>query len=488
MGESTAKVKKNSIYNLIKTVSTIVFPLITFPYISRVLLPDNVGKINFGSSIISYISLLASLGISVYAIREESKVKDDKKKLEELGSQIYSLNILSTIIAYAVLAALLIFARKLEGYRTLIIIQSAAVLFTTLGADWINTALEDFKYITIRTFSFQLLALLLMFIFVHHPEDYLKYAIISVISSSGGNIANIIYRRKFCRLHFTWHIEIAKHIKPILFLFAMQLSQQIYVNSDTTILGLIRGDYEVGLYSVSVKIYNIVNMMVASITYVVIPGVSYSAAHGDYKKANELLRYALNYVVTLGVPVIVGILAMTSDLVYVVSGADYSGAATSLRILMIALAASYIGGFFGNMILIPTGQEKVTLFSSIGAAIINLVTNIIFIPIWGKDAAAATTAAAEIISLIILTRFIPKWVKIERIKNIIFPAITGSAAFAAVIIIALRFMTGMNVYLRTVILIVISAVIYFVIQAAFHNEMAVDIIRGMKRRLHIGKE
>ena len=136
---------------------------------------ENVGKINFGTSFISYFLLIATLGINVYAIKECSKKSDDRNELSKIASQIYSLNILTTAVAYIALFIALIFYKKIESYRLLIVIQSFTILFTTLGADWLNTAMEDFKYITIRTVSFQLLSLLLLFTFVHSDTDSKLY-------------------------------------------------------------------------------------------------------------------------------------------------------------------------------------------------------------------------------------------------------------------------------------------------------------------------
>ncbi|MDD6655893.1 MAG: oligosaccharide flippase family protein [Lachnospiraceae bacterium] len=126
-------IKINSILNILKTLSSILFPLITFPYISRVLQPEYVGKVNFGASYINYFSLIASLGITTYAIRECSAVRKDKLKLERVASEIFSINVCTTGIAYILLFASLILFRRLDSYRTLIIIQSTVILFTTWG-------------------------------------------------------------------------------------------------------------------------------------------------------------------------------------------------------------------------------------------------------------------------------------------------------------------------------------------------------------------
>lgn len=292
-----SNVKKNTIFNSAKTVFGIIYPLITFPYISRVLMAENVGKVNFGNSIVSYFSLIASLGVSTYAIRECSKVRDSQDELSNTASQIFSINIISTLISYFALAVTLFIARPLDNYRELICIQSATILFTTLGADWINSAMEDFKYIAIRTIGMQLVSLALMFLFVKKPEDYIKYAVISVVASSGANIINILYRRKFCKMRLTIHMNLRKHLPHIMLMFSMILSQTIYTNSDTTILGLFRGDFEVGLYSTSVKIYHLINTMIASVAWVVMPQLSSGFAKKDYFEVNKLLKYSMNFII-----------------------------------------------------------------------------------------------------------------------------------------------------------------------------------------------
>ena len=255
-------IKINAVLNVIKTISSIIFPLITFPYISRVLMPDNVGKVNFGSSFVSYFSLIASLGITTYAIRECSAKRKNKEKLSRTASQIFSINVITTIIAYVSMAIILLLFRNLDSYRTLIIIQSTAILFATLGCDWLNSAMEDFAFITVRTIAFQIISLVLMFAFVRKPSDYITYAAITVLSSSGANIINIFYRKKYCTVRFVRQMNLKRHFKPILLLFVMLLVQTIFNSADVTMLGLMKGDYEVGLYSIAVKITNLVCQLV----------------------------------------------------------------------------------------------------------------------------------------------------------------------------------------------------------------------------------
>lgn len=217
--------KINTVLNIIKTCSAILFPLITFPYISRVLLPENVGKVNFAQSYVNYFSLIAGLGLSTHAIRECATAKNDRKKLEKVSSELFSINLITTFVAYIFLVASLFIFKGLQRYEYLILIESTIIVSTTLGADWLNSAMEDYKYITIRTVAFQIVSLILMFTFVRETSDYYKYALISILSSAGANVANIFYRKKYCTVTFTLNIDWKRHLSPILFLFVMQLSQ-----------------------------------------------------------------------------------------------------------------------------------------------------------------------------------------------------------------------------------------------------------------------
>lgn len=474
-------VKKNTIFNAIKSVFGIIYPLITFPYISRVLMTENVGKINFSNSVVSYYSLIASLGVTTYAVRECSRYRDDKEKLEETAGQILSINLLSTIVAYIALAITLVCARKLDNYRTLIIIQSTTILFTTLGADWINTAMEDFKFIAIRTIGMQAFSLVIMFIFIHKPEDYILYAAISVVATSGANIANIFYRRRYCKTKLTVHIHFKKYFPPILLLFSLILSQTIYTSSDTTILGLIKGDYEVGLYSTSVKIYNIVNTVVASVAWVVMPQLSSAFPRKQYTKINELLKYSLNFIVVLGMPCLVGLNVVTNEIILLIAGKSYLGAALSLRILTISLAFSFVSGWIGNMMMLPAGKEKICLYSSIMSAVINIFLDLILIPIWGLNAAAMTTAISEFVGIIMKIPFIDKNIRIYGLRQVFIAPIIGCVGIIGVSDLVRRVVDSS--YLIAIFTIAVSAIVYVLILIILKNEFAMNFIRPIIRRL-----
>lgn len=474
-------IKRNSILNVIKTISSILFPLITFPYISRVLMPENVGKVNFGISYISYFSMIASLGITTYAIRECSSVRDDKMILGKKASEIFSINICTTVVSYILLAVSLLLFQRLDSYRILIIIQSTSILFTTLGADWLNSAMEDFKYITLRTIAFQIISLLLMFCLVKTPDDYLKYAAISVFSSSGANIVNIFYRRKFCKVSFTKSMNWRKHFKPILLLFVMILAQTIFSSADQTMLGFMKGDYEVGIYSTAHKIENIISQVVSSLAWVVMPRMSLYFAEQDYIKVNQMLKKTLSLLMCIGVPSIAGVCVLAREIVMIIGGTSYLDAALPLMILMFSFAFSLVGGsFLGNMVLLPSKQENTYMWICCITAVFNVVLNFILIPYGGAKAAAFTTALSSLLIMILLIIKKDKRIKLDYILQVSASPVIGSAVIVIYCKIVGLFVT--EVWGKTVICIIGSAILYGVVLIVMKNDLCLDILKELKER------
>lgn len=472
MGNS---IKKNTVYNIIKTSLTIIFPLITFPYISRVLGPEGVGKINFGNSIISYLTLIASLGVTTYAVRECSKFREDKDKLQKIASQIYSINVCTTFFSYLVLFLLMIFVEPINKYGVLILIQSCTVIFSVLGTEWLYTAMEEFRYITYRAICFQALSLILMFLFVNEEDDYMIYAVLSVMASSGAGIVNIIHRRKYCNVRFTFDLKLDIHLKPILTLFVMILAQTVYCNMDITMLGLMKGDNEVGVYSTAVRIYTIINQMIASVAFVVMPQLSKAYQEKNVEKIKSLSNYSLGFIGVIGIPCVLGMLCMAPEIVGVLAGEAYTDAIILTRLLAIALAISLLSGFTGNIILLPSMREKYFLKSCIYAACINFTLNLFLIPAFGSICAAITTIVAELISLIYNAYCIKSEIGMELIRNTLLKPIIAGLLLIPVLLNCSNI--GINALLELLIGVFIGGIVYLGTLLILKHQFMIDLLQ-----------
>lgn len=475
-------VKKNAIYNILKTCSTILFPLITFPYVSRILQPSNLGKLDFAQSIISYFSLIATLGITTYAVRECSTKRGNQEELNKKASQIYSINIWTTVIAYALLLITMVFFRKLDNYRTLIIIYSTTILMTTIGADWINTAMEDFKYITIRTFAFQIVSLVLMFLFVRKESDYIIYAIITVISSAGANIFNAFYRRKYCKMSLTRHMELRKNIPPIMILFVMILAQSVFNNADKTMLGFYKTDYDVGIYGTAVKVTNLLGQLVTSILWVIMPKMSIYFENKDYKNINKMVKSILGFTIILGLPSVVGVTVLAPEIITVIAGESYQGAVVVLQVLMVALLFRFFGGcFIGNTIMLPTKQEKDFMKACLISTGVNVVLNVFFIQKFGAVGAAITTAISELLIMLILLPKIDKKIVIDGKRKMFISPLIGCVGIVIVCLGMKKLIV--NVYLCLICGILCSAAVYFIILLLMKDEFAMEVMQTVKNKV-----
>lgn len=429
--------KFNMLMNFILTASSFLFPLITFPYVSRILQPDGMGKIAFATSIVSYFSMFAMLGIPVYGIRACAKVRENKEKLSRVVHELLAINIITSIITILMIILSLTLVPKFEEYRLLIIINSFSLILNVFGINWLYSALEQYSYITIRSILFKAISIVLMFIFIHEKSDYLIYAIIAIFANVGSNIANIVNLRKIIHIHPVGDYNIRKHIKPILIFFSLSVAINIYVNLDTVMLGFMKGDTEVGLYNSAVKIKVILTAVVTSLGSVLLPRMSSYVNNKSSDLFDKLASKALNLTLLISIPLAIFFVIYAKEVILLLSGENYINAVPSMKIITPTIIFIGITNFFGIQVLVPLNRERQVLASSIVGAFVDIILNFILIPIYGAAGAAIGTLGAEISVLIVQAIFLYKFIKIV-IKEISFLHIAVSNLLAYTLICFFR--------------------------------------------------
>ena len=222
-------IAKNTIMNMFLTASQFIFPLISFPYISRVLGAVGNGKVAFATSVISYFVMFASLGIPTYGIRLCAKCRDDKEKLSKSVHELLIINAVTTVIAYIVLSILLHIVPQFKAEKTLFMVMSLSIFLNALGMEWLYKAIEEYSYITIRSVLSKVLAILLMFLFVRSSNDYIIYALLSILSSTGSYVLNIFGARRIIEFKYYGNYNIKQHLKPIFTLQWQYLYMRIWM-------------------------------------------------------------------------------------------------------------------------------------------------------------------------------------------------------------------------------------------------------------------
>lgn len=470
----------NAILNGLRNMLNLLFPLITFPYVSRVLSVRSIGIYNFSNSIITYFLLIASLGISVYSVREGAKYRDNKEELGKFASEVFSINIVSTIVSYLLLILLTISIPKLSSVSTVIAIFSLQIAFTTLGTEWIFSIYEEYAYITLRSIFFKLISLLMMFVFVKNKNDVAMYAAITVFATVGSNVLNYIKAKRIITFNFTLDMNLKRHIKPIMIIFASNIAVLIYVNSDITLLGFFKSSYDVGLYSVSVKIYSLVKTVLSSILIVTIPRLSMLWGKEKYEEYFKVLKQIYNVLLILIVPAMIGIISMSKQIILVISGNKYVEASVSLKILSVALIFSIISWLFNECVLIPTKLEKYTFYGTFTSALLNIILNIFFIGKWGINAAATTTVVSELIGMILSVYFARDIVKIGELVENHLGCIVGSVAIYVECSIINIFIY--NAFISVIVSIIVSLISYVTILIIFKDKVTVGFIHEMVSR------
>jgi len=470
----------NAVINVIRQCCTVLFPLIITKHVTGALGAENYGKIGFGNSIVEYFALFAALGISAYAVREGAKRREKPEEFSRLCSQIFTLNILTTAVSYGVLFVLLMAWQRIRDYRLLILIQSSVILFTTLGTDWINNVFEDFRYIAIRHIAFQVLGLVSVFCFVHTAEDYLLYAGIMALSKIGGNVLNILYiRKKYVRLRLTRHIQLKKHLRPLLFLFGGNAATTIYFNFGTTLLTLMKGDAVTGVYSLGVKIYTIVKQLIYAVVLVVLPRLAAYLGSRDEKAYQKLVNQLLWGLLMLLLPATVGLYMLSPQIIDLLAGSAYLPGVTALRILSVALIFGILGYFILYSVLIPKGLEKASLVAPVAGAAANVALNFVLIPGQSLNGAALAVLFAEALVLLVGAWYGRGHWQLELKLSALLPAIPGCAAIVAVCALAQKYFAATPVIIAVSVAGSVAA--YGLILLLFEGKNLRTALKSMKK-------
>lgn len=390
-------VKYNLVMNFILTASTFIFPLITFPYASRVLQASGNGRIAFASSVANYFMMVASLGIPTYGIRACARVRDNRDELSKTAQEILIINLFTTFIVTAVYLISIVIVPKFHQDKVLFLINTATILLNMFGADWLYQAMEQYDYITVRSLVFKIVSVVLMFLLVHNSEDYIVYGCITVFAGVGSNVLNFVRLPRLMSFKRYDNYNFRRHIKPIFILFAQNLAVSIYTNLDTIMLGFMKTPAEVGYYNAATKLKGLQMSLVSALGTVLLPRMSLYVKRGDNNQFEATMVMALNFTACLAVAVTSYCVVESSDMILFLAGRGYTPAIPAMQLITLAVIANGINGILGTQTLIPLGKEAIVLVSVITGAIVDLLLNLILIPSFGATGAAFSTMVTEYI-------------------------------------------------------------------------------------------
>lgn len=475
-------ISKNSLYYLIYSVLNVVFPFMTGIYVARILLPDLIGEVEAARNIAQYFVILSFLGIPTYGLREISKIRDDRKKLSKLFSELIVINTISTLV-FLLLYLVLIFS--VPVYRAelpLYLIVGVSIALNLLDDSWLFEGVEEFDFISLRNIVFKIVSFVLLVVLVKKPDDYLIYAAITVVGTSGNVLFNVFHTRKFVR--FTLHgLELKKHLKPIFSLVVVNLAIEIYSLVDITMLKLMANNECVTYYSYGSKFYKIMLQIINSFTYVVVPRLSLLYKEENKEGFNQLLSKTFRVLLLLSLPMIIGIWFVSDYLITKIYGANYVESSMVLKVLCFILVASPVSYLLGSRVLLVSGNEKKMIYAVGVGAIVNVVLNACLIPFYKQTGATIASVTSECIVLVVYLLFSHKYFRLINIKKGLINEFVALLLMTAYLVSTL-FIPFPNDEIKVILQILLAVFVYSLALVLLKDDIVMSYINKLLRRFH----
>jgi O-antigen/teichoic acid export membrane protein len=434
-----ASIRVNYFLNLSRIVFNVLVSLFTLPYINRVLGVENIGRIEYVNSIITYFILFSALGIPTYGIREIAKHRDNEELKSKFVIELFLILLITTLISYLFLFCFVLQIDSLMDLKPLMVIMSSMIFLSNIGVEWFYQGIEDQKFITIRFFVVKITTLGLLFLFVKNADDYLIYAAILVLSTVGGNFFNFFNLKNhisFIKIRYK-NLNFKRHFKPILTVFVASISVSIYIQLDNLLLGSIAGSKSVGYYALANKLLRYAIILITTIGSVMLPRLSYLIST-DRNQYNIYIKKVFNYFLIIALPFSVIFFLLAKDFILIMGGNEFLPSVLAMQILSPIIIIVSIAYFIGFLILYPQGKEIIYTIAVTISAIFSIVCNIFIIPKYGHTGVAFIAVLSELIGVVIMILFYYKELVLFKLINSNLLYLIGSSLVMMISITLIR--------------------------------------------------
>lgn len=459
---------KNATFNIIYKLFNVLFPLITSMYVSRILMPAGIGRVEYAKNIVTYFVSLAALGIPNYGIREIAKTREEKQENQRVFCELFVINAISTLIFCIAYYSLIFLNNSFVNTRPLNAVVGIILIFNFFNIDWFYQGHEQYAYIAIRNIIVKSIALICILLFVRNSNDTIIYALILASATVGNYVFNFVHLRHYVKFTLR-NLSIKRHLKPVFVLLASAIAVELYTLLDTTMLGVMCDDTIVGYYSNSAKMIRMITTFLAAIGAVLLPRLSYYYNLNQVENFNKVVNKAIKILCWITVPSCIGVYFIADDLIVILFGTSFAPAANITKILTPLIFAVALNNLFGTQILITLNREKYLLFSVISGALSNMVLNYFLIPRYQAEGAALASAISETLVLILTFLFARKYIKFDHYGRFFATILISVILMSGALLITSRL--NLNIILSLLFDIIIGSVTYFISNALMKNEV-----------------
>ena len=476
-------IKKNYIYNLTYQILVIIVPLITTPYLSRVLGAESIGIYSYTLSITTYFILIGSLGVALYGQREIAYVQDNKEKRSKIFWEIFLMRLCSLGVSLIIFYFTFVLNGEYSTYYKILILE---ILANAIDISWFFQGMEEFKKTVMRNTIVKLISVVCIFLFVNSSDDLYKYFVIYVLSNFLGNLSLWMYLPKYINKVKVKELRIFKHLKPTVILFIPQVAVQIYTVLDKSMIGAIVSDKsEVGFYEQAQKIIKLLTAIATSLGTVMVPRMANVFAKGNKEKLAQYMENSFSFVLLLAFPLMFGMISIASKFVPVFYGEGYEKVIVLINIIVPIVLAIGLSNVIGTQYLLPTKQQKKYTISVTLGAIVNFILNMIFIRLWSSIGASIATVIAEFTVTGIQLYAVRNEFKLTHIIKL-----TKNYFIAGVLMFIVSILIGSvitNNIISIVVQIFASAVTYFSVLIILKDNMVIEGLNMIKQKIRVLK-
>ncbi|AVL02774.1 oligosaccharide flippase family protein [Pediococcus pentosaceus] len=387
------QVVKNYLYNASYQVFVLLIPLITTPYLARVLGPTGVGINAYTNSIIQYFILFGSIGVNLYGNRQIAFVRDDKDKMTKTFYEIFLMRIMTIVLAYA---AFLIFLMTTGSYHIYYLAQSVSIIAAAFDISWFFMGVENFGVTVLRNFVVKIVTLISIFTFVKSFDDLNIYIMILSLSLLIGNMTLLPNLKRYIGKVKLKNLRIWQHLKPSMVLFVPQIATQIYLVVNKTMLGSMTSVQSAGYFDQSDKMIKMILAVVTATGTVMLPHVANAFMKGEVEKTKQFLYNSFSFVTALSVPMMFGIAAVARKFVPLFFTDKFLAVTPLMMIESVVILLIAWSNALGTQYLLPTNQNGAFTKSVVLGAVVNIIVNIPFIMLWGALGATISTVLSEL--------------------------------------------------------------------------------------------
>ncbi|WHY76914.1 oligosaccharide flippase family protein [Neobacillus sp. WH10] len=405
---------KNIFYKVLLNIFNLVLPLLVGTYVNRALGPKSLGLVQGTESIYSYFLIFASFGVYQYGLREMSRIKDDKQKVSQLFTSLFTISTVTGVITILIYLGFSYFKYEGEIIFPLLMIFGLNLIVNIFLVEWVNEAMENYDFITIKTIIVRSIYVILIFVFIHTADDYKEYAILLVVTAFLNNIISFVYIKRKIKFDFR-NIKIKPHLKPMFLVVIFANANVLYTLLDRIMLLEFKNPKAVSFYVIPQQIMGIISTLLLSVIQVTIPRLSYMLGSDDEQSYNTLLNNISKVYFAFLFPAAVGLYLIADIGLLIYAGNSYIEAAPVLNVFAFYMVILGIDSILANQIMYVKKKEHILVRLSFLCGFINLLLKIVLIKfnMFTPRNAILTTAIANLLFILIEYGYIRRFLKVN---------------------------------------------------------------------------